>query len=328
MGVVTVSILKRSPARAALSLLVGCWALAGTLDDASATEFGVYRGPGCKGRDRIASFEAFAGRKVERTVDALNWFGTWSDLTSSIPWVISCWKGSGRALTLSVPMLPMKDGGTLADGVAGKHDKVFTDAALHLIANDYHDAVIRIGWEFNGNWMPWRADKDPENYVKYFQRIVILMRSVPGQRFKFEWTPNHGRHAIEPAKAYPGDAHVDIVGMDVYDEIWTDNMRDPAKRWAYYRDQPFGLAWHRDFARAHGKPLAYSEWGVGQRPDGHGSGDNPYFVQQMAAWIAAVKPLYQNYWDDPSPTYDAELSEGGRYPQSSAMFRKVFGAPK
>lgn len=335
--------------RRAGAIMLACTAMAVLTLDAAATEFGVYRGPGSIGRARIASFEAFVGRKVERTVDALNWFGTWTDLNASIPWVTRSWKDSDLGLTLSIPMIPTESGGTLADGAAGKpvmvnkgariengrmvggtptpmnRDQIFVEAGRQLVANGFADAVVRIGWEFNGKWMPWRADLDPENYVKYFQRIVIVMRSVPGQRFKFEWTPNHTRHAIDPDRVYPGDDYVDIIGMDVYDEIWSAGEKEPRARWTDYLKRPYGLEWHRNFAKAHGKPLAYSEWGVGQKPNGHGGGDNPHFVQQMAAWIAEVKPLYHNYWDNPSPTYDAELSEGGRYPRSSAMFRSVFG---
>jgi hypothetical protein len=41
-------------------------------DQANATEFGAYIGAGCDGVKRIGDFEQFAGRKLERTVDALN----------------------------------------------------------------------------------------------------------------------------------------------------------------------------------------------------------------------------------------------------------------
>ena len=36
------------------------------------------------------------------------------------------------------------------------------------------------------------------------------------------------------------------------------------------------------FASANGKPLAFAEWGVSIRSDGHGLGDDPYYVNQMA----------------------------------------------
>nr|MDQ2703710.1 hypothetical protein [Pseudomonadota bacterium] len=39
---------------------------------AQPTELGAYRGPGCDGRAAMVELENFLGRKVERTVDALN----------------------------------------------------------------------------------------------------------------------------------------------------------------------------------------------------------------------------------------------------------------
>ena len=89
--------------------------------------------------------------------------------------------------------------------------------------------VVRIGWEFNGNWMPWAASKDPESYKRYFRRIVEIMRRAPGQRFQFEWCPNHGRKDMDPTEAYPGDDVVDIIGMDVYAETWDASTSDPDK---------------------------------------------------------------------------------------------------
>src|SRR5262245_38122520 len=62
--------------------------------NAQATEIGAYRGPGCDGRAAISEFEAFLGRKVERTVDALNQT-SWLEMRRSIPWITKCWAGSG-----------------------------------------------------------------------------------------------------------------------------------------------------------------------------------------------------------------------------------------
>ena len=42
-----------------------------------ATEIGAYRGPGCDGREAMVELETFLGRKVERTVDALNQRAGW-----------------------------------------------------------------------------------------------------------------------------------------------------------------------------------------------------------------------------------------------------------
>ena len=271
----------------------------------------------------MGEFEALIGRKVERTVDALN-AESWHELRRSIPWITKCWSGSGIALTLSVPMLPRDGSGTLREGADGAYDKVFIDTAKALVRNDLAETVVRIGWEFNGEWMPWAAAKDPESFKRYFRRIVETMRSVPGQRFRFEWCPNHGRHAMDPTIAYPGDDVVDIIGMDVYAETWDPSTADPAKRFQYFLDQPFGLKWHRDFAREHNKPMSYPEWGVGDKPGGGGVGDDPVFIAGMADWFEETKPLYQSYWDVQVADYNARMSNR-QFPEAAEMFRRRFG---
>ncbi len=311
--------MKRSLARALLAACLPVASVAG----AHATELGVYRGPGCEGKARMASFETFLGRKVDRTVDALAQTD-WAGLDSSIDWLVGCWKDSGLKLTLSVPMMPRQNGGGFADGIAGKHDASFRHAATALVADGFPDAVVRLGWEFNGDWMPWASGPDPQGFVADFRHIVAVMRAVPGQHFRFEWTPNVGRHNADPEAAYPGDDVVDVVGMDVYDEYWTPDLADPQVRWQTFLDEPYGLHWHKAFALRHGKPIAYSEWGTGTRPDGHGAGDDPTFISGMADWFAASRPLYQSYWDNPSPEYNTLISTG-QFPLSAKVFVARFG---
>jgi hypothetical protein len=318
--------MTRHPLRLARHLIRGIAiaALVSAVSPAHATEVGAYRGPGCDGRAAMAELETFLGRKIDRTVDALNQI-SWQEMRRSIPWITKCWAGSGIALTLSVPMLPRGNSGTLREGADGAYDRVFKETADALVRNGLNDAVVRIGWEFNGNWVPWAASKDPESYKRYFRRIVETMRSTPGQRFKFEWCPNHGRHDMDPTDAYPGDDVVDIIGMDVYAETWDASTADPHDRFKHFLDQPFGLKWHRDFAREHGKPMSYPEWGVGTRPDGHGVGDDAVFMEGMADWFEEVKPLYQSYWDVQAADYNARMSNK-QFPQAAATFKRRFGA--
>lgn len=310
----------------AAQILASAIALSASAGNAQTTEFGVYRGPGCDGRARLAQFEKFTGRKVERTVDALSQ-ETWESVRSSIDWITGCWKGSGVKLTLSVPMMPKSGGGTFREGIEGKHDDVFIQTAKSLVANGYADATVRIGWEFNGDWMPWAAAKDPDGYIALFRHIVAVMRQVEGQKFTFNWCPNHRRHAIDPARAYPGDDVVDIIGMDVYDEIWSSQRAEPHARWTWFVEQPTGLQWHLNFAKEHGKPIAYDEWGTGTRPDGHGAGDDPVFIEGMADWFARSKPLYQSYWDNPSAEFNTELSTW-QFPKAAAAFVERFSPAK
>jgi hypothetical protein len=70
--------------------------------------------------------------------------------------------------------------------------------------------------------------------------------------------------------------------------------------------------------------MSFPEWGTGTRPDGHGGGDDPYFIQQMASWIASANVLYHDYWDYPASDYNAKLSDNHQ-PNAGAMFRQLFG---
>ena len=49
------------------------------------------------------------------------------------------------------------------------------------------------------------------------------MRSVPGEQFRFVWNPDAGaftQSGYSVAAAYPGNAYVDVIGLDAYDQSW------------------------------------------------------------------------------------------------------------
>ena len=75
-----------------------------------------------------------------------------------------------------------------------------------------------------------------------------------------------------------------------------------------------------------GKPLAFPEWGLAIRSDGHGLGDDPFFINQMAAWMQnpANDVLYETYFDDNSGGVNS-LITGGAFPNSLAAFFADFG---
>lgn len=289
---------------------------------APAAEMGVYKGAGCVGRDRLPTFTRWLVREPQWIIDFLD-DQSWDKFVSSARWISGCWKNSGHRLSLAVPMLPKDHSGTLKTGAQGTYDRTFAEIAAILVANGHADAVLRVGWEFNGGWYPWAAAQDPDSFVRFWRRIATAMRSVPGARFRMEWTPTLGWQQIPPDRVYPGDAYVDVIGMDVYNQSWKESSNTPESRWSELLTSQYGLQWHRDFAKAHGKPMAYPEWGTGTRPDGHGAGDDPHFIERMAAWISANDVLYQAYWDYPAADFDGELS-GNRQPASAAAFKRQF----
>ena len=148
------------------------------------------------------------------------------------------------------------------------------------------------------------------------------MRSVAGEHFRFVWNPDAGaftQSGYSVAAAYPGNAYVDVIGLDAYDQTWA-TPQTPTNAWSQ-TDAPRPLTAAQQFASAHGKPLAFPEWGVAIRSDGHGLGDDPYFINQMAAWMEnpANDVTYETYFDDNSGGVNS-LITGGSFPNSLAAF--------
>ncbi len=93
---------------------------------------------------------------------------------------------------------------------------------------------------------------------------------------------------------------------------------NPVRAFAKVRDDRYGLRYVQEFAAAHRKPVAFSEWGV--------QGDNAQpFIELVREWIEANGIIYHNYWDSDA-AFPGRLS-GGRWPRSGAAFRHAFCQP-
>jgi hypothetical protein len=269
----------------------------------------------------VRDFNQWLGRPVDWAMDFFAG-DSWASIESP-NWWVDAWKDTAYKMVYSVPILP--DGaGSLQQGATGAYNDHFRKLAQLLVDKGEGDAVLRLGWEFNGNWFRWSAVNDPQSFVGYWRQIVTTMRDVPGANFKFDWCPNGGPSNMAADRAYPGDAYVDYVGMDFYDAGWADGWQDPAKRWTSNLTQSYGLQWQRDFAADHGKPMSYGEWGLWVRDDGHGGGDDPYFVQKMHDWIAANDVAFAIYFEHEGGD-GAHLLENNQFPKASAKFIDLFG---
>jgi hypothetical protein len=292
----------------------------GARKQAARATLGVYQGAGCSGLKRLPTFVSWLGRQPDHMLE----FIPWDALTDGTAWAVKCWSQAGtKSVVYSMPMLPPDRSATLAQGAAGKFDALFDRYARILVQYGYGDSIIRLGWEFNGHWYPWESGVDPQSWIAYWRRIVTIMRAVPGANFKFDWNPAGGWTKHKADQAYPGDEYVDIIGLDYYNSAFKPGS-SAQEHWQLRLHGPHGLKWHRDFARAHGKPMSFPEWGTGWRNDGSGGGDDPYFIERMADWIGHNNVLYHIYWDYPDRVYSANLSDGSR-PRAGAAFRRIYG---
>ena len=301
--------------------------------------------------------EDFMPKDAWNKIEGEAWqLGVWSKWRTFAP---------GRRLVLSVPMLvgPWNRSGpktgphagepvSLAKGAAGEYDAHFEVLGRNLVKWGLADTIVRLGWEFNGGWYTYRAENEREarDFAAFFRRAVDAMRKADGQKFLFCWNPAmepHWNYDIEAA--WPGDDHVDIIGLDVYDQSWVPDTypmpenatreervarQDRAWKLKTANEKAFGLTWWPAFARRHGnKPLAICEWGVCHRDDGHGGEDDPLFIDRMADFILDPENnvMFHCYFDVGADDGNHQLIPDGKnkicFPESTAAFHKRFAKP-
>lgn len=322
---------------------------------AAAATNGVASGPVPKGPQEAANFEAWLGASVPLASEFLN-RTSWSEISNpnSIPYW-SSWARNrpGRNLVLAVPMLAgsdpsfpstsAQDGETswqLQQGASGAWDWHFRTLADRLVAAGLSGTILRIGWEHHGHWYRWRSRPNPGAWASYYRRIVDVMRGAPGQQFKFVWNPGVGIGEWYNGKpyyadsTYPGDWHVDWVGVNIFDYSWGhypypwgasdgDRAWRQQSAWNELAWGDHGLNHWQSFANSHGKALVLPEWGVQTRTDGHGGGDNPYFVERIHEWITTRGVPWHIYYNMDGPDARASLSN---FPNSANRFKQLFGA--
>jgi Glycosyl hydrolase family 26 len=271
----------------------------------------------------VATFGLQTGTEPRYATDYLSKTGGWAAMDSATN--IPPWSPTHYRLVLGIPILPGV--GTLAQGATGAYNQYFTTLGTNLVADKEANAILRLGWEFNGNWFPWSVSsaQDAANFVSFWRQIVTTMRAVPGAKFKFLWNPNSGSPTTyTPTQAYPGNAYVDYVGTDVYDNFWGKPFT-PTAAWVHQLVEQWGLDWLSAFAVENNKPIAIPEWSDEYRTDGHGLGDDPSFIDNMADWFVSNNVAFANVWSyDSSLTYRNNLLDG-TFPRALAKFKEDFG---
>jgi hypothetical protein len=271
----------------------------------------------------VATFGLQTGTIPTYATDYLNQSAGWDVMDSAIN--VTAWSPTHYHLVLGVPILPGV--GTLAQGATGAYDRYFTTLGQNLVKDREAGAILRLGWEFNTTAYPWSvADPaDAANYVAYWRQIVTTMRSVPGQKFKFLWNPGgQSTTTYTPDEAYPGDPYVDYVGTDVFDTFGGKPFA-PAAAWTHDLTEQWGLDWLAAFAVEHNKPVAIPEWSDAFRIDGHGLGDDPSFIDNMAGWFVSNNVAFADVWSaDITYTYRDNLLDGA-FPRALARFKADFG---
>ena len=191
---------------------------------------------------------------------------------------------------------------------------------------------VRLAHEMNGDWYDWKVNSsNVADFKKGWIRFVGIARAK-FPKIKIVFCANYGTNSdIGVPQMWPGDAYVDVVGVDHYD-MWP-NIPDQTTWNAEFTKtekggSPRGLGAWVDFAKLHGKPLAVPEWGVNWANDGTpGPQDNPFYIQKMNEFFRANagsgpgQLLYEVYYD--IDDVKAQLYPVKSNPNASAMYKSL-----
>jgi hypothetical protein len=218
---------------------------------------------------------------------------------------------NGRKTAISLPTI-LDSGTDMPSAASGAYDQYYAQLGQNLAPYCSQIISFAINWEFNGSWMAWGVTNSdgslrwqPSDMIAAHQRLANILRqycpNVP-----IVWGVNNGPESNLPAgyaseQFYPGDAYVDAVGLDMYEQNWAGFAGALTDG---------GLNWLDSFASAHNKMIAFPEW--------QATNDDASFITSMGAWMndpsRKSRMLQFSYWDS-----DDAVNIGGALYEEPAL---------
>ena len=268
-----------------------------------------------------AAFAAWRGRPLD-VVDAWSARATWAQIIDP-GWLYKRWLGQPYTMAFGVPMLPEDvPGVSLSACAEGAYDAYWREFGTVISSSGLGTSIIRLGWEFNGNWYVWDAT-DPAVWARCWQQIVTSARTT-APKLRWDWDVNRGVSAglANPVLAYPGNAYVSMIGVDSYDS-WP--AATTAAGWQKQLNGPQGLDYWLKFAKAHGKLLSVPEWGNVAIGSGAG-GDDARYVTDIRAFFAAhaAEIAFECNFQGSQSTTGASYGPRTSVPAASAAYKAGF----
>uniref|UniRef100_UPI00022B80E9 computational Design of Enzyme n=1 Tax=synthetic construct TaxID=32630 RepID=UPI00022B80E9 len=138
--------------------------------------------------------------------------------------------------------------------------------------------VFRPWHENAGSWFWWGAAYgSPGEYQELYRFTVEYLRDVKGvSNFLYAWGPGGGFGGNRDVylRTYPGDAFVDVLGLDTYDSTGSD---------AFLAGLVADLRMIAEIADEKGKVSAFTRFGVSGGVGTNGSSPAQWFTKVLAA---------------------------------------------
>jgi hypothetical protein len=184
----------------------------------------------------------------------------------------------------ATPMVSWR-GCPLGEITSGGRDALIARAARQLKRMD-RPVLLRWGWEMNGDWYAWSADRNAQDsaaYVKAWQRLHRIFAEEKATNVSWVWSPNWNSAPVAAwntfAALYPGDKYVDWVGVSGYN---------------LHRETPDALFGPIYQAFAPRRPIMITEVGSVDR----GGRTKADWITLFAAWVEAHPAVGAVTWFD------------------------------
>ena len=119
----------------------------------------------------------------------------------------------------AVPSVTWEPYGRSVQGIANGQYDSYIRAQAQVVASYGKRVYIRPFHEFNGDWYSWSIGVNgntPADLANAFRHIVEVFRQEGATNARWIWAPNVDHKLAQLQSAYPGDAYVDVIGMDGY----------------------------------------------------------------------------------------------------------------
>jgi hypothetical protein len=184
----------------------------------------------------------------------------------------------------------------------GDYDAHYTKFAQSLVTNGLSHAIIRLGYEWDGNWFPWgtgfhdtgsatsagqggtaleyaacfkKFDADVQAVARAATAKIYIRMVMNPIHDSYRGTPNQLQQVYDAAGGKrSGGGPIDFMGVDIYDYPARNNF-------------DASMAAIIAFGKKNGVPLSIPEWGVGGDSRAEPAVDNAgaIFIHQMAGYL-------------------------------------------
>jgi beta-mannanase len=200
--------------------------------------------------------------------------------------------------------------------LAGDHDAYLRQWGTAL-AQWGGPVSLRYAHEMNGDWYPWADGVNgnaPGSYAAAWKHVHDVVVGAGATNVRWVWTPNvpyTGSTVL--AGLYPGDAYVDVVGLDGYN--WGTGVAGRA--WISPSDL-FGFGLERLRAIAPGKPIIIAETASSEV-----GGSKAAWDTDLVAFLQAQPDVVAFVWFDMDKEADWRI---GSSASSTTAFRDALAA--